>query len=150
MSKIETGGDNPLHARPISLEEAIDCWGPDLSNWPDIALVRRAREALLANRSFRAHRDLAVADAQRLKATAAALDQRIADRGSLGRIEAGVLRLAQPKPVHWYRRIAAVAAVMVVAAMLGSAVEFASAPGTNAPSVQIVQLDPLMFGPADF
>lgn len=149
MNTMETGKDNALNARPIGLHEAVDRWGADFSDWPDIGLVRRAREALLSDRLFRAHRDAALAGEQRLRAASAALDKRIEDRGSIKRIAANVLAQVEPRPIHWHRRIAAVAAVMVVSCLLGSVVELVSSTGDGAP-VQVVQLDPLMFGPADY
>jgi len=78
MSKTSGEGRFELASGPASLQEAVDRWGPDLNLWPDLMLVRRAREALLADRNFRGHRDRAVAEAARLSRAATSLDKRIA------------------------------------------------------------------------
>lgn len=137
-----------LRAAPIGLRDAIDLWGPDLSKWPDIAQLRHAREALLSDRGFRAYRDGALAADRQLKAAADALDERIAAKGSVARIADGVLSRIEPRKSRHYSRYAAVAAVLVVAGVLGGASEWIRG-GPADGSVTVVQLDPLVFGPSE-
>jgi hypothetical protein len=149
MSHTVNDSQSALNPRPVGLHEAVDRWGTDLSTWPDLALIRRAREALLSDRLFRAHRDAALVTERRLKASSEALDKRIRDGGSLARIAGKLMVEAKPKPIHWARRIAAVAAVLVVAGALGSVVEVATTDSGSNGVIQVVQLDPLVFGPGD-
>ncbi len=137
-----------LRPGPIGLRDAVDRWGADLGRWPDLALAQRGREALLADRSFRAYRDGAVALDFRLKVAAEALDARIAS-GPLDRIRAGVLAKAAPRPVRWHRRFAAAAAIVAVAGVLGGASGLVFAPGDDTRVAGVVQLDPLLFGPSE-
>lgn len=134
---------------PANLHDAIDRWGPDLRSWPDMMLIRQAREALLADRNFRQYRDRAVAEAERLERAAQSIDRRIAESGSVERITRKLLEATGSKVIHWRRRIGALAAVMVVSAALGSA--FAEMVPVNAeqPSYDVVQLDTLVFGPSE-
>ncbi len=139
-----------LHPSPISLRDAVDRWGADLGRWPDAGLAKRGREALLADRSFRAYRDGAIGLDLRLKVAAEALDARI-EGGPLERIRAGVLAKAAPRPVRWHRRFAAAAAVVAVAGVLGGASGLVFAPpGEQQRLAGVVQLDPLVFGPSEF
>lgn len=143
--------EDALRPGPIGLRDAVDRWSADPGRWPDAALARHAREALLADRSFRAYRDDAATLDLRLKAAAGALDQRIA-AGPLDRIRAGVLAKAAPRPIHWYRRFAAAAAVVVVAGVLGGASGLALTPVPSSDETRVasvVQLDPLLFGPSE-
>jgi len=150
MSNTSEHETEALHRGPIGLRDAVDHWGADLGRWPDRALAAHGREALLADRSFRAYRDDAQALDIRLKTVASALDARIA-AGSLDRIRAGVLAKAAPRPVRWHRRLAAAAAVVVVAGALGGASGFVFAPaGEDMRVASVVQLDPLLFGPSEF
>lgn len=138
-----------LHAGPIGLRDAVDLWGPDLADWPDLVQLRHAREALLSDRGFRAYRDGAAA-ADRLLATAAgALDERIAARGSTARIAEGVLARVEPRRSRSYPRYAALAAVIVVAGFLGGASGWLVDVGGGSGGQSVVQLDPLLFGPAE-
>jgi hypothetical protein len=129
-----------------ALYRAVDRWGPEITDWRDRLMVRQAREALLSDRKFRAYRDGAIAMEAEIDGAAAALDERIATSGALARITRNVQRATATKPIHWARRIAAVAAVLVASAALGGVYESRS--GTLAPSAetQVVQLDPLVFG----
>jgi hypothetical protein len=148
---IKTNGDrnSELVSGPANLHDAIDRWGPDLGRWPDLMLVRRAREALLADRDFRAYRDKTVAEAERLERAAALLDRRIAESGSVERITKRLLEATGAKVVHWRRRLAALAAVMVVSAALGSVyADFVPEYGPER-NVEVVQLDTLVFGPSE-
>jgi len=149
MSKATGDGRFELASGPANLQDAVDRWGPDLDLWPDLMLVRRAREALLADRRFRGHRDRAVAEAARLSRAAASLDQRIADSGSVERITRKLLEATGSKVVHWRRRIAALAAVMMLSAALGSAFAEMVPAQVEPQRVDVVQLDTLVFGPSE-
>lgn len=143
--------DGALRAGPIGLRDAVDRWGVDPGRWPDQALARRGREALLADRAFRAYRDDAATLDQRLKAAAAALDERIAG-GALDRVRADVLARSAPRPIRWHRRFAAAAAVVLVAGVLGGASGLALSPASDGDELRIasvMQLDPLLFGPQE-
>lgn len=149
MSKASGEGRFELASGPANLHDAMDRWGPDLNLWPDMMLVRRAREALLADREFRQYRDRTVAEAERLRRAAALLDQRIAESGSVERITKRVMEATGTRAIHWRRRIAALAAVMVVSAALGSVLaEMMPAEGDQ-PRIDVVQLDTLVFGPSE-
>lgn len=148
----DRNSDKPtgLHAGPIGLRDAVDLWGADLSNWPDLAQVRHAREALLSDRGFRAYRDGAANADRLLSAAAAALDERIAAKGSVGRISEAVLAKVEPRQTRHYSRYAALAAVIVAAGVLGGASGWLfSADSTDSRPTSVVQLDPLLFGPAE-
>lgn len=134
--------------RPMSPREAVDRWGADPARWPDAALAHAARLAMLSDRSFRAYCDDADSMDLCLKAAAEALDARLA-RVALDRIAAGVRAgIAPPPAPRWYRRIAAMAAAVIVAGVLGGASSlFFNLPGDQQ-SYSVVQLDPLIFGPS--
>jgi len=148
---IKTNGDrhSELVSGPANLHDAIDRWGPDLGRWPDLMLVRRAREALLADRDFRAYRDKSVAEAERMARAATMLDRRIAESGSVERITRRLLEATGARVVHWRRRLAALAAVMVVSAALGSVYADLAPEFGPERSVEVVQLDTLVFGPSE-
>jgi hypothetical protein len=112
-------------------------------------MVRHAREALLSDRAFRSYRDGAQAMERQLQAASAALDERIVATGSMDRIAKKVMARAVSRPVHWGRRVAAVAAVMVVASLLGGASEWLRPDHDPSGRMVVVQLDPLVFGPAE-
>lgn len=149
MSKASGEGRFELASGPANLHDAIDRWGPDLNRWPDLMLVRRAREALLADREFRNYRDRVVAEAARLQRAAQSIDQRIAESGSVERITRKLLEATGSKVVHWRRRIAALAAVMVLSAALGSAFAEMIPADVEQPRIDVVQLDTLVFGPSE-
>ncbi|MCX5512210.1 hypothetical protein C3941_09065 [Kaistia algarum] len=152
MSNRTSEPTSGLHAGPIGLRDAVDLWGPDLSKWPDIAHLRHAREALLSDRGFRAYRDGAIAADRRLLATAAALDDRIASKGSVARIADEVLAKVEPRHsprYSRYSRFAAVAAVIVIAGLLGGASGWMRPDIGEDGRMTVVQLDPLLFGPAE-
>lgn len=149
MSKTMGDRHTELVSGPANLHDAIDRWGADLGRWPDPILARQAREALLADRDFRAYRDKTVAEAERLKRAAALLDRRIAENGSVERITRKLLEATGTKVVHWRRRLAALAAVVVVSATLGSVfADFVPEVRTE-PTIEVVQLDTLVFGPSE-
>ncbi|ODT13577.1 MAG: hypothetical protein ABS35_37525 [Kaistia sp. SCN 65-12] len=149
MSKTTGDRNTELVSGPANLHDAIDRWGPDLGRWPDPMLARRAREALLADRDFRAYRDKTVAEAERLRQAAALLDRRIADHGSVERITRKLLEATGTKVVHWRRRLAALAAVVVVSATLGSVFADFIPEYRTEPRIEVVQLDTLVFGPSE-
>lgn len=149
MSKASGEGRSELATGPANLHDAIDRWGPDLNLWPDLMLVRRAREALLADRDFRNYRDRVVAEAARLERAAQSLDRRIAESGSVERITRKLLEATGSKVVHWRRRLAALAAVMMLSAALGSAFAEMIPASVEQPRFDVVQLDTLVFGPSE-
>ena len=149
MTKPSGEGRIELANGPANLHDAIDRWGPDLALWPDMMLVRRAREALLADRDFRQYRDRSVAEAKRLKHAASLIDRRIAESGSVERITKKLLEATGSKVIHWRRRIAALAAVMVVSAALGSVFAELVPADVEQPRIDVVQLDTLVFGPSE-
>jgi hypothetical protein len=134
---------------PANLHDAIDRWGPDFGRWPDMMQARAAREQLLADRAFRAYRDRTVSEAVRLERAAAALDRRIAESGSVDRITRKLLEATGVRVVHWRRRLAALAAVMVAAAALGSLFADVAPEYGVGERIEIVQLDTLVFGPSE-
>ena len=149
MTKSSGEGRFELANGPANLHDAIDRWGPDLNLWPDLMLVRRAREALLADRGFRSYRDRTVAEAERLTRAAGLIDRRIAESGSVERITRKLLEATGSKVVHWRRRIAALAAVLVLSAALGSAFSNLMPAKADQARVDVVQLDTLVFGPSE-
>jgi hypothetical protein len=149
MSKNTHDDDSELVNGPVGLRDAVDRWGPDLGDWSDISMVRHAREALLSDRAFRGYRDGAQAMERQLATAAGALDERIAAAGSMDRITRKVMARAVSRPAHWGRRVAAVAAVMVVASLLGGASEWLRTDNGSGGRMVVVQLDPLVFGPAE-
>jgi len=149
MSDTTKNEASPLRTGPTSLRDAVDLWGADFSKWTDIAQVRRAREALLSDRVFRAYRDGAVEADRKLKVAAGALDQRIASHGSVARIAGQVMTRVAPRERRPYSRYAAVAAVIVVAGVLGGASQWARIDRADSAQMAVVQLDPLLFGPSE-
>ena len=149
MTKSSGEGRFELANGPANLHDAIDRWGPDLNLWPDLMLVRRAREALLADRGFRSYRDRTVAEAERLTRAAGLIDRRIAESGSVERITRKLLEATGSKVVHWRRRISALAAVLVLSAALGSAFSNLMPAKADQARVDVVQLDTLVFGPSE-
>lgn len=149
MSKASGEGRFELANGPANLHDAVDRWGPDLNLWPDLMLVRRAREALLADRDFRQYRDRTVAEAERLRRAAKLLDKRIEESGSVERITRKLMEATGARAIHWRRRIAALAAVMVVSAALGSVLADLIPADTDPQRIDVVQLDTLVFGPSE-
>jgi hypothetical protein len=134
--------------RAVEIRDAIDRKGSDLDAWPDRALASDARRAILADRGLRAWYDDSVALRESLAGARLALDVEIATSGAAARIEAalmGSLPRQGPRRNRWI----AVAAALVVAAGLGSAYDLVvGSRATDAP-INVVVLDPLVFGPAE-
>jgi hypothetical protein len=133
------------HHHP-ELIEAIDRHGSDLAAWPDQVLANEARRAALADRDFRARLDGAAALAAGLASLGAAMDADIAASGAASRVEAGVLA-ALPRRRNG-RRWALVAAAVVAAAALGAIVDVTILAPAGSEPIEVVILDPLVFGPA--
>ncbi len=126
--------------------EGIDRHGGDLRRWPDRELAKQAGEAALADRDIRASLDAARALDQGLAAARASLDEEIRASGVADRILAATSAAIAPRPFGGWRWVAAVA-VIVSAAGLGSIADLRlGALGSEAP-VNVVVLDPLVFGP---
>jgi hypothetical protein len=131
-----------------ALREAIDRHGSDLNAWPDRELAGEVREAILRDRTLRAWYDDAVMLERGLAAACAAADAEIASSGALARIESRLARRL-PQQGHRSSRWMAVAAALVVAAGLGSAYDLAMSSNTASQPINVVVLDPLVFGPAE-
>lgn len=133
-----------ISGRHPDLVSAIDREGGDLARWRDRALANRVREAVLADRDLRAYLDGAAALDRALAAARDTLDADIGAGGAVDRVAAAVLaRRAAPAPARswWF----AIAAAVVLAAGLGSALDVGVI-GYRADATQtVVALDPLVF-----
>ena len=132
------------HDREIC--EALDRFGTDLSAWPDPALATAARRLALADRSFRARLDTAVAIDAGLGRVRDALDAEIAETGAEARVRAAVRAAVVPRAAGG-RRWAMVAAAVVVAAVLGALVDVTILAPLGGESFEVVVLDPLVLDP---
>ena len=132
--------------KQTAIRAAIDRYGSDFNRWGDRALAVEARQAVLADRTLRAWYEDAAALDRGLAAARAASDAEIAASGALARIESGLARRlpARKMPRRWL----AVAAALVVAAGLGSAYDLTVSGGSPAQPLNLVVLDPLVFGTA--
>jgi len=102
-------------------KEALYRYGSDLSRWPD-GIRAAAREALLRDSGFRKAWESEQAIDRTLLRHRDEMDAAIARSGAVSRIAARLPRLAHPlSGFHWR----SVAAAMVVAAMLGGALDLA-------------------------
>jgi hypothetical protein len=129
------------------LKEAVDSWGSDLGRWPDGAPIAEARAALLADRSFRAYRDGAVALERTLVAARDSVDREVQASGAPERLMRALVA-APARAFRWSPRSwAAVAAALVLAAGLGSFIDFAVVGAANG-RYEAVVVDPLVFGTA--
>ena len=136
--------------RETTIREAIDRYGSDFSTWPDRRLAGEAREAILANRALRAWYDDAVALERGLTAARVATDVETAASGALARVEQAVSKRLLPSRPQRSRRWVAVAAGLVIAAGLGSAYDLVTSTAVQAGRpINVVVLDPLVFGPAE-
>jgi hypothetical protein len=133
-----------------AIREAIDRHGSDFNAWPDRRLAGEAREAILANRALRAWYDDAVTLERGLTAARVAADFETAASGALARVEQGLSRRLLPSRPQRSRRWIAIAAGLVIAAGLGSAYDLATfAVAQAGRPINVVVLDPLVFGPAE-
>ncbi len=128
------------------LLEAIDRYGSDLAAWPDQALANDARHAGLADRAFRARLDAAASLDAGLAFVRNAMDAEIAASGAPLRVREAVLG-AVPRR-SYARRWALVAAAVVVAAGLGALADVTILAPAGSQPMEVVILDPLVFGPA--
>jgi hypothetical protein len=130
-----------------ALEEAVDVWGSDPGRWPEGAPVSEARAALLADRSFRAYRDGAASLERTLRVIRDSVDRDVRASGAPERLLRALVavpaRASRWSPRSW----AAVAAALVLAAGLGSYIDFAVV-GTDNGSYEAVVVDPFVFGTA--
>ena len=127
------------------IRDAIDRNGPDFDNWRDPALARESRRAILADRALRAHYDDAVTLWDGLSAARAAADADVATSGALARIESALIGEVPPRR-SWRSRWIAIAAALVVGAGLGSAYDLVIGDGVSSSGLNVVVLDPLVFG----
>jgi hypothetical protein len=133
-------------AHDRDLKEALDRLGTDFSSWPDPALAGAARRLALADRTFRARLDTALAIDAGLARVRDDIDAEIAATGAVARVEAATLAAALPRIANG-RRWGMVAAAAVAAAVLGAVVDFTLLAPPGSPSFNVVVLDPLIFDP---
>ena len=141
--------NEPGGARNAALFDAVDRHGPHPGTWPDLARAARAREAMRADRGFRAYRDGAVNLQRGLSAAGRDLDAMIANEKAVERITGAVFARLAPTPQHLYRRVAALAAVMVLSAAVGGMVDTFAPPFGGGETIEVVQLDTLVYGPSE-
>jgi hypothetical protein len=134
-------------ARATILQGAVDTYGADLARWPDARLAGEARQALLADRAFRARWESAASLDRALAAARVSLDDEIAASGAPERVVRAVTAngagIRRWSPRSWF----AVAAALVLAAGLGSFIDF-TVVGSGDGSYEVVVVDPLVFGTA--
>ncbi len=128
------------------LTEAIDRYGADLGAWPDPSLANKARHAALSDRAFRARLDAASALDAGLSELRDIMDAEIAASGAAARVQAGVFAALPQRRSP--RRWAMVAAAVVVAAALGALTDVTILAPAGSEPIEVVTLDPLVFGPA--
>jgi hypothetical protein len=128
------------------LLEAIDRYGSDLAAWSDQALANEVRRAALADRTFRARLDSAAALDVGLVALRGAIDAEIVASRAAERVQAVVLA-GLPRRIN-ARRWRLVAASVVVAAALGALADVTILAPAGSEPMEVVILDPLVFGPA--
>ena len=134
-------------AQHLTLQEALDRYGADLSAWPDPALAGEARRRVLADRAFRGSFEAAAALDAGLAALRDEIDAGVAATGAVSRVEAAVLA-AIPRQRDGGRRWALVAAAVVVAAALGALADLTILAPIGSQSYEVVVLDPLFLDPA--
>jgi hypothetical protein len=135
--------------REAAIREAIDRHGSDFNAWADRRLAGEAREAILANRALRAWYDDAVTLERGLTAARAAVDAEIAGSAAVARMESGLAKCLLPVRPQRSNRWIAIAAGLVIAAGLGSAYDLATSTNAGGRPINVVVLDPLVFGPAE-
>jgi hypothetical protein len=139
-----TSADNT--ALNSAILEGIDRHGGDLRRWPDRVLAKQAGAAALADRHLRASLDAARALDRGLAAARESLDEEIRVSGAADRVAAATSAAIAPRPFGGWRWVAAVA-VIVSAAGLGSVADLQLGALGGEASVEVVVLDPLVFGP---
>lgn len=139
-----TSADNT--ALNSAILEGIDRHGGDLRRWPDRVLAKQVGAAALADRDLRASLDAARVLDRGLAAARQSLDEEILVSGAADRVAEATSAALAPRPFGGWRWAAAVA-VIVSAAGLGSIADLRlGALGSEAP-LNVVVLDPLVFGP---
>jgi hypothetical protein len=128
------------------LLEAIDRYGSELAAWSDQSLANEVRRAVLADRTFRARLDSAIALDAGLVALRGAIDAEIVASRAAARVQAAVLAAVTPR--RNTRRWALMAAAVVVAAALGALADVTILAPAGSEPMEVVILDPLVFGPA--
>jgi hypothetical protein len=144
------GGGEKMTETPrlkADLTDAIDRYGSALQRWPDPALANEVRAAVLADRGLRHYLDGAVTLDRRLGGMREALDAEIVASGAVVRIGAA-LQASLPDR-HSRSRWIAVAAALVFAAGLGSVFDLRFLAPLDERGVDVVVLDPLVFGPTE-
>lgn len=129
------------------LTDAIDRYGSALQRWPDPALANEVRAGVLADRDLRRHLDGATALDRGLGRVRDALDTEIAASGAVARIGAAIQASLPTR--HSRSRWIAVAAALVIAAGLGSVFDLRFLAPLEERGVDVVILDPLVFGPTE-
>lgn len=129
------------------LTDAIDRYGSALQRWPDPALANQVRAGVLADRGLRHYLDGAAALDRGLAGVRNALDAEIAAIGAVARISEAIQASLPDR--HSRSRWIAVAAALVIAAGLGSVFDLRFLAPLQERSVDVVVLDPLVFGPTE-
>lgn len=129
------------------LTDAIDRYGSALQRWPDPALANEVRAGVLADRGLRHYFDSAAALDRGLGKVREALDAEIAASGAVARIGAAIQATLPDR--HSRSRWIAVAAALVIAAGLGSVFDLRFLAPLDERGVDVVVLDPLVFGPTE-
>ena len=126
---------------------AIDRHGAALAAWPDQAAANRVRTAALADRSVRAYLDDAAAMAAGLALARDQVDAAVEASGAVERLRAATLAhlTRRPRPSRWI----AAAAVILVAAGLGSVADLRLVAPVDDASSDTLVIDPLVFGPVE-
>lgn len=127
------------------LRAAIDRHGADLAHWPDGALAQEVRAALLAHRGLRSYWEGAASLERALAGARDAVDREVAASGAAGRVLRAVAARPTAVPRWSPRSWAAAAAALVVAAGLGSLIDY-TVIGSNESAYETVVIDPLVFG----
>jgi hypothetical protein len=129
-----------------ALFAAIDANGANLSRWPDRDLANRVREAALADRVLRVYLDNSVRLEAGLLAARDAVDRDIASGGAGERVTRAVAaRRSARRRLRWM----AAAAAIVIAAGIGGVVNTGIVTASGQQTVDVVVVDPLVFGPLD-
>lgn len=129
------------------LTDAIDRYGSALQRWPDPALANQVRAGVLADRGLRHYLDGAAALDRGLGRVRESIDAEIAASGAVARTGAAI---QANLPDRYSRsRWIAVAAALVIAAGLGSVFDLRFLAPLEERGVDVVVLDPLVFGPTE-